>query len=149
MTSPEGFVQRRKLEPATMLGVWFAVALHTVWVITLLIGSPPKNVTGVHSLAELFPNRYGLAIILAVVAACATGGIFHRAGLAKILLLTPQQLVLGLSAAGAVNAMIVGHFADGVARPQLFLVADQTPVVLALLVHSATILYLALLPDRR
>ena len=127
-----------------LMGVWFAVTLHFVWAIVLFVTPSARHTTGVWALSQLFPNRFGLAILLLVVAGCATASLFMRISLAKILMLAPQQIFLGISAAGAIRAMVVSHFADGTIRPTGFLVADQVPVVLALLVHSATISYLAL-----
>lgn len=128
-----------------LMGVWFAVCLHFIWAVTLLATESARKTTGIWALSQLFPNRYGLAFLLLVVAGCATTSLFMRLSLAKILLLAPQQIFLGVSAAGAIRAMVLSHFADGVVRPTGFLVADQVPVVLALVVHSATITYLALM----
>lgn len=126
-----------------LMGVWFAVALHFTWAATLFATPSARKTTGIWALSQLFPNRFGLALLLVVVASCATASLFLRLSLAKILLLAPQQIFLGISAAGAIRAMVLSHFADGVTRPAGFLVADQVPVVLALLIHSATIAYLA------
>jgi len=128
------------------MGVWFAVGLHLLWASLLLAGSEaPKHATALYALAELFPAKTGLAIILVTVAWCAMYGIVkHKLSVAaRVMLLTPQQILLGISAAGALRAMILGHFADGVARPHTFLIADQSPAILALMIHTATILYLA------
>lgn len=131
-----------------LMGVWFAVAIHVIWAALLCVSPTARHTTGIYALSQLFPNRFGLAIILATVAACATLAIFLPLSPSKILLLFPQQLVLGVSAAGALRAMALGHFADGVMRARPFLVADQSPMVLALLIHSVTIVYLAFLVTR-
>lgn len=129
-----------------MMGVWYAVALHLVWAALLLFSSAAQHATAVSAVSRLFPNRYGLAIILLTVAGCATIGIYlKKLSMTKIMMLVPQQLILGISAAGVLRAMYLSHFADGVQRPRDFLIADQLPAVLALLVHSATILYLTYL----
>jgi hypothetical protein len=130
---------------AALMGVWFAIALHGLWAGLLLFSDQPKNVTAVYALAALFPDRFGLAIVLVSVAGCALYGILRNDGTigARIALLLPQQLALGVSAAGAVHSMLAGQYADGVARSHVFLTADQAPAVLALFIHSATIIYLA------
>ena len=128
-----------------MMGVWYAIVLHFVWAgLVLTTNNAPRHATAVASVAELFPAKAGLAIVFATVAFCALLSIYQKriTGL-KIALLVPQQLILGVSAAGALRAMYLGHFADGVPRPHGFIIADQLPAVLALLVHSATIIYLA------
>lgn len=129
-----------------LTGVWFAVTLHTVWACLLFVNGDARHATALYSLARLWPARIGLALVLLAVAACATYALLRvrAVALSRILLLIPQQLVLGVSAAGAVRAMVLGHFADGIARPTAFIVADQLPAVLALFAHSATIVCLAL-----
>jgi hypothetical protein len=131
---------------SALMGVWFAVLLHGLWASLLLFSDDPKNVTAIAALAELFPAKTGLAIVLIAVASCASYGILRDSGPvgSRVMLLLPQQLVLGVSAAGALRAMWIGQFADGIDRPVTFLIADQSPAVLALLIHSATIVYLAL-----
>jgi hypothetical protein len=128
---------------ASLMGIWFAVMLHASWTVALLADPATKNATAVHGPAVLFPNRYGLALLLVVVASCATGGIFMQLSRLKIALLVPQQIMLGFSAAAAIEAMTAGHFADGIRRSQWFIISDQAPAVIALVVHSVTILYLA------
>lgn len=129
-----------------LLGVWYAIALHLTWSLLLLMSSAPEQTTAVYTLAQLFPNQYGLALILVAVAGCATYGLFKRSTdiTDRVLLLAPQQILLGISASGALVAMATGEFADGTARSSAFLIADQAPAVLALFVHSASIAFLAL-----
>jgi hypothetical protein len=133
------------------MGVWFAVALHTLWAFLLLGSDAPKHATAIAELAAIFPAKSGLAIVLLSVAACAMYGIVKPAHTisSRVLLLTPQQFALGISAYGAIRAMWLSQFADGVHRPTTFLIADQSPAVLALLIHTTTIAYLALTPRWR
>lgn len=121
--------------------------LHMLWAGLLLFSDSPKDVTAIYALSKLYPNRFGLAIILIAVASCATYALLRHSGSvgSRVVLLLPQQILLAISAVGAVRAMALGHYADGVARSHVFLIADQSPAVLALVIHSATILYLALL----
>ena len=138
-----GFVRSR--DDLALMVVWYAVALHLIWAICLFVSPAALHATAVAGPARLFPNRFGLAILLIAVASVAVISLFlKRLTPEKILLLVPQQLMLGLSAAAALSAMSHGHFADGVTRPHTFLVADQIPTVLALVFHSATIVILAL-----
>jgi hypothetical protein len=129
-----------------LTGVWYAVTLHVIWATLLFTGDDAKHATAVYTLARLFPAKTGLAIVLLFVAIMASYGLLKRTGPpgGRIMLLVPQQLVLGISAAGCVRAMWLGHFADGVTRPTAFLIADQAPAILALMAHSATIFYIAL-----
>lgn len=124
-----------------LLGIWYAVFLHLTWAVTLLFTAQAAHSTALNGPATLFPNRFGLALLLIVVAGSAVAGVFLRLGIPKVLLLVPQQVMLGLSAGSAIYAIVVGHYADGTTRSAAFILADQVPAVLALLVHSLSILY--------
>jgi hypothetical protein len=67
-----------------------------------------------------------------------------------VILLLPQQVILMMSAAGAVEAMWLAQFADGVLRPRAFIAADQMYSVLAAIGHTMAITAHALgkLPNR-
>jgi hypothetical protein len=149
MSSITGFssdVMERVRQSASMMGVWYAVALHVVWIALLIINGAAKHATALHGIVQLFPGRPGLVLVLITVVACATMGIFrNHIDMTKILLLVPQQLMLGVSAASGLRAMYLSHFADGVTRSHEFIIADQVPAILALLAHSATIILLAVL----
>lgn len=127
-----------------LMGIWYAIALHLLWAFLLVWNESATNATALAALSRLFPAVTGLVIVLFVVSLLAICGLFYRGnGPWGILLLVPQQLALGVSAAGAIRAMWLGQFADGVERSHVFLIADQCPAVLAFSVHSATILFLA------
>ena len=48
----------------------------------------------------------------------------------------PQQFIMLLSSGGAIHAMVVGHFADGIARSNAFLLADQSPTIILVIFHT-------------
>jgi hypothetical protein len=54
-------------------------------------------------------------------------------------LMVPQQFLLFISAGGAIQAMVEGQFADGTIRSVYFLLADQSPAVLAAIGHTLAI----------
>lgn len=54
--------------------------------------------------------------------------------------LLPQQVLLTLSAYAATAAVIAGHYGDGLPRPRLFILADQAPAILALILHTAAVI---------
>ena len=140
-------ISNRLKHAATLMGIWYAVGLHLLWACLLFAGfDATLSSTALSGPAKLFPNSYGLGILLLTVASCALVGIYmRRINITKVMLLVPQQIMLGLSAFAALHAMVVSHYSDGVERPWSFIVADQAPAVFALLIHSATIVYLALL----
>jgi hypothetical protein len=44
------------------------------------------------------------------------------------------------SAYAAVVAVVVAHYGDGVTRPRLFILADQVPAVLTMVLHTAAVI---------
>ena len=48
--------------------------------------------------------------------------------------------MLTFSAYAAVVAVAVAHYGDGVTRPRLFILADQVPAVLAMVLHTAAVI---------
>jgi hypothetical protein len=98
------------------------------------------NATAVHALLQLV-SRPAAISIYGVVALLAAFGLFYRRGCVWCLL--PQQFVLMLSAVGAGMAMWAGAFADGVARPPAFIIADQMPAILAAIGHTYAIITIA------
>ena len=70
-----------------------------------------------------------------VAGAFAAGAALSRPTTTGMLLLLPQQTILVISASGALRAAVQGHYADGVARPGAFILADQLPVVVLMLCH--------------
>jgi hypothetical protein len=66
-----------------------------------------------------------------------------------LLALTPQQLVLLISAVGGIHAAAAGHYADGTVRPWQFIVTDQLPVILLAIIYTVAVLRLAAAWSRR
>lgn len=146
------------------LAVWAAVILHYVWAGTLLApNSTAGSATPVHYLIQLecaatgqnptdrswYGPYHTLALLLILVATLAVIGLLRKKDPPhiKVLWLIPQQLVLGISAAGAVLAMSESHYSDGVLRGATFIVADQLAVVLTWLFHTLSILILFLVGE--
>lgn len=73
-----------------------------------------------------------------VAATLALIGLFVRP-IWFILLLTPQQLLLTMSATGAIEAIWISQFADGVVRSRAFLAADQSYSIIVAIGHTAAI----------
>ena len=122
--------------------IWFAVFLHLLWGILLMISGDPVNITAIHTSMSLFKFRLllGSVYIIAGFSSAISLRSKRRKSLTDLLLLLPQQFLLMVSAGGAINAMYLSQFADGVIRPRSFLVADQMPVVFIALFHSCAIL---------
>jgi hypothetical protein len=131
--------------------VWAAVLLHLTWCVLLLLpDTHAPGATPVYEVVRLAGSPWRAAVLLGSVALTAMWGALRRLppGL-KIYFLLPQQLVLGISAAGSILAMYNSHYADGVPRAASFIIADQLAVVLTWMFHTLAILYLYAIHTRR
>lgn len=137
------FGRHSAVEHLTMRRKWvvmLAIAIHLLWGILLLSGE--KSVTGVtaiHTTQTLLgsPSTVGWAYLLASF--CSLAGIILEGRIRlmfELSLMLPQQFLLMLSAFGALYAMRLSAFADGVVRPRSFLIADQGPAVLIAVFHT-------------
>jgi len=118
--------------------ILYAVLLHLTWCAALLYDSAAGRATAVHTLLDYVSPTVAAGIYFAV-AGCALLGFFCRR-VATPYYLLPQQAIMMISAGGALQAMWLGQFADGVQRSHAFLVADQAPAVIGAFLHSLAIL---------
>lgn len=97
------------------------------------------NITAINTIAQLGLASSNQAAILYLFASllAVVGLVAPR--LSGAIFLIPQQLLLTLSAYGAVQAMLSGTFADGVIRSKAFLVADQAPSVILLFLYGLSV----------
>lgn len=117
----------------------YGILLHLVWGLTLLQSVDPLNVTAISTIVSLGITSAPMAgYFYLFVAMMAILGLFGPKP-AGFFFLLPQQVVLICSAFGAIQAMVTGVFADGVVRSTTFLIADQSPAVIAAIVHSLAV----------
>lgn len=102
-----------------------AVSIHISWGIVLAFDASTLDGTAVHAIYRFFPSREAVALICVLVAMLALLGISSRSSKLVIWLLIPQQIILTFSAAGAIEAIYLGQYADGVLRPIGFIFGDQ------------------------
>lgn len=119
--------------------VLFAITLHIAWAVIILIDHAAVNATAVNALYRWISPPDLLALWIFVAAAMAAAGLFTRTPWI-VLLLLPQQIFLMMSAAGAVEAIWIAQYADGVIRPRAFLAADQIYSILAAFAHTIAII---------
>jgi hypothetical protein len=127
--------------------IWYAVLLHILWGCLLLASLSPYGATALHVYRDLPRNLMAGALFLASGLA-ALAVTRRRPSLQSLAALLPQQTLLTLSAYAATAAVIAGHYGDGVPRPRLFILADQAPAILALILHTAAVIEMhAHMPD--
>jgi hypothetical protein len=119
--------------------IWFAVALHTTWGCLLLASSEPYGATALHAFGGI--PRLAMAVVLFLASGLAAWGVTrHPPSLRSLVALLPQQALLTISAYAAVVAVIEAHYPDGVIRPRMFILADQAPAIIVLILHTAAVL---------
>lgn len=119
--------------------LYVASTVHLIWGICILQGPAAMATTPTHVLGWLIPDHTWLGIGLLAISVCSLYST-SRADLLSLLLVLPQQATLMLSAAGSLSMVLAGHYADGVIRPQQFILADQITVVALAFGHSAAII---------
>ena len=127
--------------------VVYAITLHLVWAFILLFDDAATNATAVHALFRYIHPTLFLSYVIGAAAFAALLALFSEKPWIVILLL-PQQILLMMSAAGAIEAIWLAQFADGVIRPRAFIAADQFYSILAAVGHTAAITFHALGSDR-
>lgn len=122
--------------------ITYAIVLHWLWAICLMFDSAAGNATSVHTLLHFMTETGAIATYIGV-ALLSFIGLFYDRGLMKVLCLLPQQFLMMVSAGGALYAMYLGQFADGVQRSHAFIIADQSPAVIAAILHTVAICLIA------
>lgn len=123
------------------LAIWYAVLLHLIWGVGLLVDPSAAGVTAVHSVVTAF-TLYGTIAAFFIVAVLAAVALLYDNFLSVFMIL-PQQFVLMISAGGALDSMIHARFADGTLRPHWFLIVDQLPALLAVTMHTIALIQIA------
>ncbi len=121
--------------------VWYAVLLHVLWGILLLANATPCGATALHVYSGV-PRYLMTSLLFAAAALAAFGATRRPASWRGLVALLPQQGLLSVSAFGALLAVIDAHYLDGVTRPRLFILADQAPVILTMLLHTVAVIEL-------
>lgn len=127
--------------------IWYAVLLHIVWGCLLLASPSPYGATALRVYHDL--PRSLMAGVLFLSSGLAAWAVTRRqSSLPGLAALLPQQALLALSAYAATAAVVAGRYGDGLPRPRLFILADQAPAILALILHTIAIVEMhARMPD--
>lgn len=122
--------------------VLYCVALHLCWGVILFVDVDAAGATPVSALYKFIGlgNSNVLVATLFAASMLAMASLLPCRSRWIVLLLMPQQLLLAVSAEGAVNAVMLSQFADGVIRSRAFIAADQLHVVLAAIGHAMAML---------
>ena len=123
-----------------MLIILYAIVVHLITGVVLIADPDAGASTGPSSVVQLFFDSSLLAgIAMLVAAGLAIGAHLYRPW--RSWAYWPQQLLLVVAAIGALVAVVMGTYADGVARPTLFIATDQLPVMLMPIFHAFAIIF--------
>lgn len=119
---------------------WLIVPLcaviHATYALIYLLAPAVAHITALHLLHDLIGPLMA-PVLLAVAVLSLTPLAVHSPAWAVHLFLWPQQFVLFLMAASALEAVAFGTYPDGVVRPSLFILADQCYAPYLALAHLA------------
>ena len=130
----------------TKLGKYIILAaslVHVGWAILLSVDPRTMAATPVNILGQVMggPLRASVVLTLAAITAMVFPFLTRDIKNSSLaLLLIPQQALLIMSAGAGVAAAYSAHYADGVMRPQAFILADQFPVIVMALLYTAAVL---------
>lgn len=115
----------------------YVAILHLIWM-TLLIYDPvsASGATPVFALMEMFYFHQNLLVVALLIASVLAISTLILDMPWSALALVPQQWLLIVSSYGSFVAIITMQFADGVARPWPFIMADQIHIIVACAVHA-------------
>lgn len=127
---------------AYSLIILYAIGLHFLWAGSLIIEPAAIEATALRPFVALLgiPVWVIPAIFCFVACLATTAMLAPEVTVHSIALMLPQQFTLMISAYGALHAVLVGHFGDGVIRPPIFILADQAPALIAAVCHTLAIL---------
>lgn len=125
--------------PTALVIIWYASLLHAIWAVLLSVSPLAAHSTPVSVVVTLLGGRWPAVAALAVSGLLAVLVTRARTGLAP-LLLVPQQIMLLMSAAAGIYAAVMGHYADGVPRAWEFILGDQSPVILVAFLYTTALL---------
>ena len=123
--------------------VIYAILLHFLQGSLMIISPDAGFVTSTSHVREWLQfSTFWLGVFYVLASVFSVVGllVFGSGSLQRLLTLLPQQLFLTLAAAGAAVAIIDSQFADGVVRSRYFIAADQSPIIIAALLHSVAVI---------
>ena len=123
--------------------IWYAIFLHLMQGGLLVASDTAGFVTStahVRIWLHLSPDSLGVLYLGVAITALLSMAVFRSFSLQRIVALLPQQVLITLAAAGALVAIVDSQFADGVVRSRYFIGADQAPIIIAAVLHSAAVM---------
>jgi len=121
--------------------IWYAILLHTLWAIDMYLDPSSGLATAPYAIKILFGVNTPHLLFIGCV--CAFTGMAAPNRIVSVLLIIPQYTLLFISAVGALKAIDLGHFADGVARSRMFIATDQEPAIIIIVLYTIAVIQIA------
>lgn len=114
-----------------ILLLYFVAFKHLIWGIVIISTPFVINTSTLATINSLFVYYWAGGIALITSSLIAIYGLKRSTTLlGDIIYLIPLQFFVWLAALTAVNAVLSGHYADGVIRPRQFIFVDQLTHIL-------------------
>jgi hypothetical protein len=117
----------------------YASALHLAWAAVLILSPHDMRTAALANFIRVGGAWGAAALFLSIGAAALYASARAPRGWLGLALVFPQQVVLLLTAAMALEHALRGTYGDGVQRPPEFILADQLPIILTALIHTAAL----------
>jgi hypothetical protein len=117
----------------------YASALHLAWAALLLLSPHDMRTAALATFIHTIGVGPAAALFLLIGGTALYASVRAPRGWLGLALVFPQQVVLLLTAAMALEHALRGSYGDGVLRPPEFILADQLPVILTALIHTAAL----------
>jgi hypothetical protein len=130
--------------------VLYVVGVHVGWAIAMMIDNRCYLVTPTNPYYALFDDYTRWVLLVISLIALSVETLCHKP-IHKFLGLLPQQFLVAVAAFSSLNAILAGHYADGIQRSSHFIFLDQWNTVWLAVTHTfyvVSLLYYHLL-DRK
>lgn len=127
--------------------IFYVTCLHLVWGTLLLIDGSPFSTNPI-GFFNLFITQTTTAFFFLMAGVLALVAIKIKNILNSFLFLLPQQILLLLTSFSGIVSALRGHYIDGTVRPEIFIFADQLPIILLSLFYGLAI-YEKLIVDNK
>jgi hypothetical protein len=120
--------------------------MHMIQGLIMFFSDESIGATPLSELLYIFNSRFIVSELLILGVPLTLFAVFwpHLSRFYRFLLMLPQQTFVTVSAFGAIQAMLLGSYADGTIRSSWFIVGDQIPIVMLAVAHSVAVITRAL-----
>lgn len=121
--------------------VWFAILLHTLWAVDMFVDPISGFATAPYAINAMLGSAAPILLFLGCMLAFL--GMVIPKRFWSVLLMLMQQTFLFISAVGALRAISLGQFPDGVERSRMFILNDQGPAMILAVLYTIAVVQIA------